>query len=179
MPVFNGLETTGRPQARELIPTGPAPVVNGLETMQPIYTSHNTQAAYQLNWGLTLFWRSTSIGDEGWLQTLQERTEPDGVRVLKHEFTTNNASQLFVSTKPHVAPFELIRSVKGRLQNLIRQRAPKAFRRNYPPCPSSRRTPEAINLSSSLGSVMALISFFDLPASSARWRSSSTEVTSR
>lgn len=88
--------------------------------MEPIYTATNVTPAYQLNWGLTVFWRQPPIPDHEWLKELQAATEPDGVRVLKHRFTTNNASQFFVSTKPHVAPSEMIRSIKGRLQHLIR-----------------------------------------------------------
>ena len=99
--------------------------------MQPIYTPENTKAAYELNWGLTVFWRAAPIPDTQWLTTLQQATEPDGVRVLKHHLTTGDASQFFVSTKPHVAPEALLRSVKGRLQHAIRSQAPKAFQRNY------------------------------------------------
>jgi len=99
--------------------------------MEPLYTSHNTEPAYQLNWGLTVFWRQTSIGENGWLADLQEATEPDGVRVIKHRITTDDASQFFVSTKPHVSPSQLVRSVKGRLQHVIRSQTPKAFQRNY------------------------------------------------
>jgi REP element-mobilizing transposase RayT len=88
--------------------------------MEPIYTSHNTTPAYQLNWGLTLFWRASPIDDEAWFGTLQESTEQDGVRIIKHRLTTGQASQFFVSSKPHVAPADLIRSVKGRLQYIIR-----------------------------------------------------------
>ncbi len=99
--------------------------------MEPIYTAHNTKAAYQLNWGLTVFWRQTPIPDDHWLAALQQNTESDGVRILKHRITSNDASQFFVSTQPHVAPPALIRSVKGRLQHLVRQRAPRAFQRNY------------------------------------------------
>ena len=99
--------------------------------MEPIYTPHNTQPAYQLNWGLTIFWNQPPLLDEIWLADLQRTTEPDGVRVLKHQTTTNGASQFFVSTKPSVSPSELVRSVKGRLQHAIRERTPKAFRRNY------------------------------------------------
>jgi REP element-mobilizing transposase RayT len=36
-----------------------------------------------------------------------------------------------VTSKPPVSPSEIIRSVKGRLQYLVRDRAPKAFQRNY------------------------------------------------
>jgi len=99
--------------------------------MEPIYTADNTKPAYQLNWGLTLFWRQTPVADRDWLPELQEATEADGVRVIKHQFTSHEASQFFVSTTPDVSPPQLIRSVKGRLQHLIRQRLPKAFRRNY------------------------------------------------
>ena len=91
----------------------------------------NTNPAFQLNWGLTLFWRQASIPDSGWLPALKETTEPDGVRVIKHRNTRNDASQFFVSTKPHVAPSELVRSVKGRLQHFIRNQISKAFQRNY------------------------------------------------
>jgi len=99
--------------------------------MEPLYTPHNTQPAYQLNWGLTLFWRHAPIREEVWLADLQEATERDGVRVLKHRTTTGGASQFFVSTMPHVSPAEIIRSVKGRLQHAIREQVPKAFQRNY------------------------------------------------
>ena len=99
--------------------------------MEQLYTPDNTEPAYQLNWGLTLFWRQLPIAESHWRANLQEATEPDGVRIIKHRTITGDASQFFVSTKPHVAPSELIRSVKGRLQHLIRSKAPKAFQRNY------------------------------------------------
>ena len=99
--------------------------------MDPIYTPHNTTPAYQLNWGLTLFWRESPIPEENWLPNLKQAAEPDGVRVIEHRLTTREASQFFVSTKPHVAPSQLIRGVKGRLQHLIRKERPKAFQRNY------------------------------------------------
>ncbi len=99
--------------------------------MQPLYTPDNTKPAYELNWGLTVFWRTTPVPDSLWLAALQQATEPDGVRIIKHQLTTGDASQFFVSTKPHVAPQELIRSVKGRLQHEIGSRVPKALQRNY------------------------------------------------
>jgi REP element-mobilizing transposase RayT len=99
--------------------------------MEPIYTPSNVVPAYQLNWGLTIFWRQSPIEDKEWLQQLQAATEPDGVRVLKHRITTGDASQFFVSTKPQVSPSQMIRSIKGRLQTLIRSRLAKSFQRNY------------------------------------------------
>jgi len=99
--------------------------------MEPLYTPHNTNPAYQLNWGLTIFWRRSAVPDDLWLAELQAAAEPDGVRVIKHRTGTGDASLFFVSTRPHVSPSGLVRSVKGRLQHAIRGRAPKALRRNY------------------------------------------------
>ncbi len=102
-----------------------------MKTTEPIYTAKNVSPAYQLNWGLTVFWRQQPVADDQWLTLLQSATEPDGVRVLKHRFTTGECSQFFVSTKPHVSPAQMIRSVKGRLQHIIQEQQPKAFQRNY------------------------------------------------
>ena len=99
--------------------------------MKPLYTPDNVTPAYQLNWGLTIFWRQAPIPDNAWLAPLKDVTEPDGVRILKHQFTTGDSSQFFISTKPHVSPSRTIWSVKGRLQNLVRRQRPQAFQRNY------------------------------------------------
>ena len=72
--------------------------------MQPLYTAANTEPAYQLNWGLTLFWRERPLTDEAWLAELKQVTEPDGVRVIKHRTATGGASQFFISTTPAVSP---------------------------------------------------------------------------
>jgi REP element-mobilizing transposase RayT len=98
--------------------------------MEPLYTPLNCTPAYQLHWVLDVFWR-TPPPDAGWLASLQRATEPDGVRVLRHRLLGSSTSQFHVSTKPPVAPTALVRSVKGRLQYLVRDREPRAFRRNY------------------------------------------------
>jgi len=95
-----------------------------------IYTVHNCRPAYQLNWSLTVFWNHPPHGDE-WFADLQKATEPDGVRLLEHRFREPDASQFLVSTTPQVAPPQLVRLVKGRLQYLVRGRIPLAFRRHY------------------------------------------------
>ena len=41
------------------------------QTMQATYTTSNTEPAYQLNWGLTLFWRQSPIDEDQWLDKLQ------------------------------------------------------------------------------------------------------------
>ena len=53
------------------------------------------------------------------------------MRVLEHRFADERMSQFLVSTKPAVSPHALVRSVKGRLQYLVRGERPKAFQRNY------------------------------------------------
>jgi len=99
--------------------------------MEPIYTPANTTAAYQLNWSLTLFWRAAAADDSTWLRALGTVTEPDGVRILKHEHGDERASLFLLSTQPPVSPARLLRFIKGRLQHLLRGTMPKAFRRNY------------------------------------------------
>lgn len=98
---------------------------------EPIYTSANTTAAYQLNWTVTVFWRVAPPEDVQWLLHLGRAVEPDGVRVLEHRFADERTSQFFLSTKPQASPRRFLRSVKGRLQYLVRDRLPKALRRHY------------------------------------------------
>ena len=96
----------------------------------PIYSAENCAAAYQLDWSYSVFWHN-SPSDFSWLEKLQERTEPDGIRILQHQFDPPNVSKFLVSSKPHVSPRLIAQRVKGRLQHLTRDRMPNAFRRNY------------------------------------------------
>ena len=97
----------------------------------PIYTADNIRLAYELRWSVAVFWSHSAQSPTTWLKPLQDATEPDGVRILEHRFTKANVSQFLISTKPHVPPAHCLRSVKGRLQHLVRAAVPKAFRRNY------------------------------------------------
>ena len=97
----------------------------------PIYTPENCRAAYRLYWSLAIFWKSAALPTGGWLEALANATENDGVRLLEHRHTKSNVSQFLISTRPETAPADIARSVKGRLQYLVRASAPKAFRRNY------------------------------------------------
>ena len=99
--------------------------------MEPIYTADNTTAAYQLNWSLALFGKSKLTEQSIWLDDLRSATEVDGVRILESHVRSENTLQFLISTRPESSPSETVRSVKGRLQYLIRDRVPKAFRRNY------------------------------------------------
>jgi REP element-mobilizing transposase RayT len=98
--------------------------------MEPIYTRHNCRIAYQLIWGLSVFWKQAPPSD-AWLDALMDQTEQDNIRILRHRFIAPSHSQFLLSTQPHVEPLQIPARVKGRLQHLIRNETPKAFRRNY------------------------------------------------
>ena len=98
---------------------------------EPIYTTNNCKAAYQLNWSLSVFWREPPPEPADWVEDLKQATEPDGVRLLEHRIREPRTSQFLLSTAPAISPREVIRSVKARLQVLVRVSIPKAFQRNY------------------------------------------------
>jgi REP element-mobilizing transposase RayT len=97
----------------------------------PLYTAENVHFAYALRWSLAIFWKQPAPEANAWLPGLRDITESDGVRILEHRYSQERASQFLISTKPHLSPAASIRSVKGRLQYLLRGTMPRAFRRNY------------------------------------------------
>lgn len=102
-----------------------------MKPVAPIYTADNCQAAYELDWTLAVFWKAPPPVDASWLGKLREATEADSVRVLEHRIRGERVSQFLLSTQPKTAPADMVRSVKGRLQHLLRDTLPKAFQRNY------------------------------------------------
>ena len=101
------------------------------EKVESIYSAQNTRAAYQLNWSLSLFGKSELPEPNLWQESLGSAVEPDGVRILNSSIPRGNVIQFLISSQPAIAPSVIVRSVKGRLQYLIRDQSPKAFRRNY------------------------------------------------
>ncbi|HEX7446615.1 MAG TPA: transposase [Pirellulales bacterium] len=102
-----------------------------MPNLAPIYTAANCNAAYQLNWSLAVFWASSPPPESAWLDELRAATEADSVRILEHYSPRERVSQFLISTRPETAPPAAVRSIKGRLQHLVRKRLPKAFHRNY------------------------------------------------
>src|SRR5690349_4883671 len=98
--------------------------------MIPLYTSINCKAAYQLRWSLALFSSVDLPPSTTWAVQLREAVERDGVRILGDEELERRLLVL-VSTEPSVAPPQIVKSVKGRLQHLLKDIEPKAFRRNF------------------------------------------------
>ncbi len=107
------LDTGFRRACPEGTTTGPLP-------MQPLYTHENTTPAFQLNWSVSLFGKVSFPPPLDWLDQLKADTARDGVRILEFRFLQPNVGQFFVSTRPELAPSEIVRSVKGRWQYLIR-----------------------------------------------------------
>jgi len=97
----------------------------------PLYTTDNCNPAYQLRWSLAVFPHAELPSTDSWLDALKSGTETDGVRVLECHRRAADVWQFLLSTLPAVAPPQIIKSVKGRLQNLVQQTHPKAFRRNF------------------------------------------------
>jgi REP element-mobilizing transposase RayT len=68
---------------------------------------------------------------DSWLELLKAATEPDAVRILETRKLSQLTLQFLVSTQPHVAPSQIVRSVKGRLHYILKKTHPKLFHRNY------------------------------------------------
>ncbi len=98
--------------------------------MEPIYIPDDLNWAYRLYWDLAIFPTGEIQWPPQWRETLASATELDGVRILD-AYTRPAALQFLLSGRPSVAPCDIVRSVKGRLQHLLRRQAPRAFRRNY------------------------------------------------
>jgi len=62
---------------------------------------------------------------------LQAAIEADGVRLLELRAAEPSTVQLFLSTRPSLSPAEIVRSIKARLQYLLRDSIPKLWRRHY------------------------------------------------
>jgi hypothetical protein len=99
--------------------------------LAPLYTAANCRAAYQLHWSLTLFAAQSLPEKNSWWQALAQATESDGIRLLEYGTRDSRVIQFFVSSQPQVSPSEIVRSIKGRLQYLVRDAMAQLWRRHY------------------------------------------------
>ena len=99
--------------------------------MTPIYRPENCQSAFQLNWSVAVFGQQNFPPKMTWYGLLKMATEADGVRILEVHTPQPRVAQFFVSTRPNVAPADVVRLLKGRWQYILRSKHPSAFRRNY------------------------------------------------
>ncbi len=98
---------------------------------EPLYTSSNCTPAYELRWSLALFSTVDLTESDVWINDLKAVVEADGVRILEFRSEHSPVLHFLLSTKPAIAPPQIVKSVKGRLQHLIRKTHPTAFRRNF------------------------------------------------
>jgi hypothetical protein len=98
---------------------------------EPLYTADNCHVAYQLHWSLTVFATQSLPEQDIWWEPLRSVVEADGVRLLEFHCRDALTGMFFVTTKPGVSPAQLVRSVKGRLQYLVRADIPQLWRRHY------------------------------------------------
>jgi REP element-mobilizing transposase RayT len=98
---------------------------------EPLYTSTNCEAAYELRWSLALFSTCDLPPGDAWLPGLKKVVEVDGVRILEFQASHPPVLHFLLSTKPTISPPQIVKSVKGRLQHLVRSSCPAAFRRNF------------------------------------------------
>jgi REP element-mobilizing transposase RayT len=99
--------------------------------MTPIYLPENCQAAFQLNWTVTVFGNQELPPKATWYEPLKAALEPDGVRILEARLAQPHLAQFFVSTQQAITPSEIVRFIKARWQYLLRSQQPSAFQRNY------------------------------------------------
>jgi REP element-mobilizing transposase RayT len=99
--------------------------------MDPLYKPIHCKPAYELRWSLSLFTTARLLDKESWLAQLTQIAERDGIRILEHHFRPPATHQFLLSTQPAVAPLAIVKSIKGRLQHLLRRAIPQAFRRNF------------------------------------------------
>jgi hypothetical protein len=97
----------------------------------PLYAADLCNAAYQLNWAISLFPSGTVPDISTWLAQPRRALEQDGVRLIAEPICSPNAIELWASTTPQLAPAAILRLVKGRFQYAIGNAGPKVFRRNY------------------------------------------------
>jgi REP element-mobilizing transposase RayT len=98
---------------------------------EPLYTSVNCKPAYELRWSLALFATCELSSTDEWLPDLKKVVEVDGVRILECQASHQPILHFLLSTQPTISPPQIVKSVKGRLQHLIRSSFPGAFRRNF------------------------------------------------
>ena len=98
--------------------------------IEPIYIFSECNFAFQLRWGLTIFWQK-SIHEKHWFTSLAEQLEPLGIRILSWRWKRANVSQFAVSTLPQISPAVVVRQIRNFLQRAIQDISPQALRSRY------------------------------------------------
>jgi len=99
--------------------------------VSPLYLPANCQAAFQLNWSVSLFASQPWGESSQCIESLCSKLETNGIRLLEWRVKDPNTAQFFVSTLPTVVPCDIVRYIKGRWQHRARTVSSINFRRNY------------------------------------------------
>ncbi len=97
----------------------------------PIYSATSCTPAYQLRWSLSIFPQTLLPPVSKWLGDLQASTNRDRVHTLDARHLSDNVTQFLLSTEPIASPPDIVKSVKGRLQTILRPELKVAYRRNF------------------------------------------------
>lgn len=100
-------------------------------SLRPIYLAESVSFAFQLRWSLSLFSHRRLPDPSEWYHELADRVAADQVRLLDVRLADDVVTQFLISTPPSVAPPDIVKSVKGRLQNLVHHTHSECFRRNF------------------------------------------------
>ncbi|HUP78989.1 MAG TPA: hypothetical protein VM260_10580 [Pirellula sp.] len=103
------------------------PIMNA----DPLYLPSNANVAYPLNWSLSVFGKVTLPSPVACIDQLRESVRTDELKILEFLYRPPNVALFFVSSQPTANPSQIIRSIKGRWQNISRPTHPIEFRRNY------------------------------------------------
>jgi len=66
-------------------------------SLKPFYIPANTQFAFQLRWGITIYW-ATPVHESAWLSNLQSTLETDSIRILSWRWLSAESTQFVLST---------------------------------------------------------------------------------
>ncbi len=101
-----------------------------MSTIERVYIESNCNFAYQLRWGLTIFWQK-SVDEKHWFEALVEHLAPQGIRILSWRWKRANVSQFSLSTVPIVSPSCIIEQVRECLQSICERISPSSLRTRF------------------------------------------------
>ena len=80
-----------------------------------LYLESNCQAAYQLNWSLSVFGKESLPSPEKSIEALRIAIAKDDLKILEFKYREPNVAQFFLSSQPQSSPSAIVRSIKARV----------------------------------------------------------------
>jgi hypothetical protein len=101
-----------------------------MPAIEPIYIFSECNFAFQLRWGITIFWQK-SVDEKHWFASVAEQLDPLGIRILSWQWKRAKVSQFAVSTLPQISPANVVSLLSEFLQDAIQEISPKALRSRF------------------------------------------------